>query len=130
MRISPILLSKFKSTKAPVTNDRYAFMSNSKINTLSSDTFQKSPILRSNDISFGYEFALKKPKGLSCAYCGKPVLSQDEIYEFSELNIVGDNNILMLCHRFCVIKHFVHLLPPCAIFQIQLLICHKIYSDH
>lgn len=85
MRISPILLSKFKSTKAPVTNDRYAFMSNSKINTLSSDTFQKSPILQSNDISFGYEFALKKPKGLSCAYCGKPVLSQDEIYEFSEL---------------------------------------------
>ena len=45
------------------------------------DTFVKN----SDSISFGYNFDLKNPKGIPCAYCGKPTLVQDDILKLTRL---------------------------------------------
>lgn len=48
-----------------------------KMRGLSQDVFVKS----TNSINFGYNFALKQPRGIPCAYCGKEMLSKDAVYE-------------------------------------------------
>lgn len=65
--------------------------------TPAGDTFVKSPSalqkLRNDKISFGYEFILKKPRGIPCAYCGTETVSQDEVYYITELKgkeLVGE----------------------------------------
>ena len=65
--------------------------------TPAGDTFVKSPSalqkLRNDKISFGYEFILKKPRGIPCAYCGSETVSQDEVYYITELKgkeLVGE----------------------------------------
>ena len=46
------------------------------------DTFIKVP----TSLSFGYNFSLKNPKGIPCAYCGKPTVVHDDILELTNLN--------------------------------------------
>lgn len=41
--------------------------------------------LSKDKIYFGYEFELKKPSGIPCAYCGKDTLSRNDIKEISTL---------------------------------------------
>lgn len=38
-----------------------------------------------SDLSFGYNFALKQVKGIPCAYCGKDVLSREDLHEMIHL---------------------------------------------
>lgn len=40
----------------------------------------------SNNISFGYSFELRNPKGIPCAYCGNETLSKNGIYEMCDLS--------------------------------------------
>ena len=52
-----------------------------KMNCLDNDVFVKS----SNTINFGYNFVLKQPRAIPCAYCGKEMLSKDSVYEIISL---------------------------------------------
>ena len=47
----------------------------------SNDVYVKN----TKDISFGYSFDLKRPKGIPCAYCGKPTVVQDDIIRLTKL---------------------------------------------
>lgn len=42
-------------------------------------------VKNTKDISFGYSFDLKRPKGIPCAYCGKPTVVQDDIIRLTKL---------------------------------------------
>ena len=47
----------------------------------SNDVYVKN----TKDISFGYSFDLKRPKGIPCAYCGKPTVVQEDIIRLTKL---------------------------------------------
>lgn len=81
--------NSFTGQPARVSTNSYASASRQLVRTLKSDSFVRSTSvaskLKRDNISFGYEFELKKPTGIPCAYCGKDTLSRNDIKEISAL---------------------------------------------
>ena len=71
---------------------RHASFNMHMYSPLTQDIFQKTTdrILgvstdKVSDLTFGYNFSLKQVKGIPCAYCGKDVISQEDLHEMIHL---------------------------------------------
>ncbi len=81
MRISPLYISAYKYSRTTISDTIAQGPYNSNFQNRNTVPYLNLP----TNINFGYEFALKKPKGIPCAYCGKPMLSKDDLQQIPTL---------------------------------------------